>query len=263
MVCTHSNSMSDILVCFYRISDCFQKTPTGGDFNKQRPHWFSKRRCFMNFLSVFGAKNLFVIADGVGQDTKKWLESKISSSQITYTNYRSGAFSFLHAARMAMQLPAQTKVYLVEDDYVATPDCKTCLIEGLNVSDYVTGYDALDKYVNGGMVNAIGCIGNPLITDCSEETRLYLTDSCHWKRTNSTTCTFASKAGIIKEDYPVYEQFCSGGFPLDFAMSRHLITQRNRKLISAVPAKTTHCESAYLAPLIDWQKCLETSEIQS
>lgn len=245
--------MGDILICFYRISDCFQKTPSGGHFNKKRPDWFSKRRSFINFLTVFGAKNLFVIADGVGQETKNWLESKISSSQITYTSYQSGALSFLHAARMACKLPVNTKVLLSEDDYLWTSDCKSCLMEALDIADYATGYDANDKYVNGGAVNAIGCIGNPLISDCSEETRLYLTNSCHWKTTNSTTMTWATKAGIIKEDYPVYEQFCSSGFPEDFYLFRYLITQRKRKLISAVPAKTTHCETAYLAPLVAWE----------
>ena len=244
--------MSDTIVCFYRISDCFQKTPSGGDFNKQRPDWFCKRRCFLNFLSVFGSENLFVIADGVGKDTKRWLESQISTSKITYTTYRSGAYSFLHAARMASQLPSQTKVFCSEDDYIVTPDCKQCLSEGLEISDYVTGYDAQDKYLNAGTVDTIGCVGNPLIKNNSEETRLYHTDSCHFKETNSSTMTWATRAGTIKEDYALYEKFCSDGFPRDYELFRYLITQRHRKLISAVPAKSTHCEVSHLAPLVNW-----------
>lgn len=242
-----------MLVCFYRISDCSQTNAAGGSFNKQRPEWFDKRRCFLNFLSVFGPTHLFVIADCVSDDTRKWLESKVSPSQISYTKHRSGAFSFLHAARMAASLPDNTKVYFSEDDYLHAEDCKQCLVEALDISDYATGYDAGDKYINAGTVGEDGCVGNPLITGDSEVTRLYLTKFCHWKETNSTTMTFSAKAGMIKKDYPIYEKYCSSGYPRDFNMWLEILSIPNRKLISAVPAKATHCETAYLAPILDWQ----------
>ena len=245
--------MKEILMCFYRISDCFQKSPSGQNFNKVRPEWFSKRKCLMNFLDYFGHNNLFIIADCVGRETKIWLESIIPISQISFTNFGSGAESFLHVARMACRLPPETKIYLVEDDYLVTSDCKTCIIEGLDISDYVTTYDAPDKYIDAKTLNLKGCLGNPLIKNQSEETRLFITKSCHFKLTNSTTMTFATKAGTLQKDYPVYEHFCKNSFPRDFEMFRYLIMHVNRRLISSVPAKSTHCESAHLAPLVDWE----------
>ena len=247
------------LVSFYRISDVFQKDPAGKQVIKPRPAWFDKRKCFLNFLSVFGTSNLIVIADGVGQQTMDWLLTLVPENQIRQTDYLSGAFSFLHAAHMAAELPQITQVALIEDDYIWTPDAKKCIIEALDIADYATPYDAGDKYIDAGSVGPTGTIGNPLIQGKSEVTRVYLTDSTHWKETNSTTCTFAATAGMIKDDLTVYNAFSSSGFPMDYAMFRHLVTQKGRRLVSPIPSKATHCESAYLSPLIDWEAVLNRS----
>lgn len=247
------------LVSFYRISDVFQKNPAGQAVSKPRPAWFDKRKCFLNYLSVFGTSNLYVIADGVGQQTLDWLVTLIPEDQIRQTDYLSGAFSFLHAAHMAAELSKETKVLLSEDDYVWTPDAKKCIIEALDIADYATAYDAGDKYIDAGTVGPTGTVGNPLIQGKSEITRVYLTENSHWKETNSTTMTWAATAGIIKEDLNVYHAFCKNAFPHDFAMFRHLITQKGRRLVSPIPSKATHCESAYLSPLIDWETVLKRS----
>ena len=240
------------LITFYRMSDCFQNTPSGAAVTKPRPAWFDKRACFLNFVDVFGTKNVFVVADGVGQETAAWLATIVPDCQIVRTEYKSGAFSFLHAARMATRFPDDTKIALVEDDYVWTHDAKACLSEALDIAAYATPYDAGDKYVDAGTVGPDGCIGNPLISGRSEATRVYLTKSCHWKETNSTTMTFAAKAGTIRADLDVYNAFCGTGFPFDFAMFRHLLTTKGRTLVSPIPSRATHCEAAYLAPLVDW-----------
>lgn len=248
------------LVSFYRISDVFQKDPTGQHVTKPRPEWFDKRKCFLNFLSVFGTSNLCVIADGIGQQTMDWLLTLVPENQIRQTDYLSGAFSFLHAAHMAAELPERTKVLLAEDDYVWTSDAKKCIIEALDIADYATPYDAGDKYIDAGTIGPTGTIGNPLIQGKSEVTRVYLTESSHWKETNSTTCTFAATAGTINDDLHIYNAFSQNGFPHDFAMFRHLIIHKGRGLVSPIPSKATHCESAYLSPLIDWESVLLRSQ---
>lgn len=247
--------MAQDLVCYYRISDAFQAGPAGNAAHKARPTWFDKRACLLNFMRVFGAENLFLIADCVGDATRAWLESLVPAGRVSYTSYRSGAFSFLHAARMAAQQAPDTKVYLVEDDYVHTQDAPACLAAALDVADYATGYDHPDKYCDAGTVSGTGCVGNPLISDRSEATRVYVTPACHVKLTNSTTCTFATTAGTVRTDYQLYEAFCQSGYPHDYALFRTLIERVGRKLVSTLPAKATHCESAYLAPLVDWAAC--------
>ena len=67
------------------------------------------------------------------------------------------------------------------------------------IADYVTLYDHPDKYMDhdkGGP--------NPYISNGGEVTRLVKTDNSHWKLTNSTTMTFASKVNTLKQDRDIW-----------------------------------------------------------
>ncbi len=214
----------------------------------------------MNFVSVFGTEDLFVIADNCGEDTLKYLTSRLKSERIIKTNYGSGAFSFMHAAKLAAQLPDNTRVYLSEDDWPVTRDAPVIIQEGLDIADMVCPADYPDRYVNAGQVSETGCVGNPLISDKSEETRVYLTQSTHWKISNSACMTFATTAKIVKQDLHVYEKYTHTGYPYDFAMFRELITVKGRKLCSPIPGVATHAETPYLTPLIHWKHVLEETQ---
>jgi hypothetical protein len=54
--------------CFLRFSD-----ESNGRRPKPRPAGFSKRKCFENFLEVFGSDDVQVVADCVKSDTYDWL----------------------------------------------------------------------------------------------------------------------------------------------------------------------------------------------
>ena len=137
--------------------------------------------------------------------------------------------------------------------------CFTILIEeGLEIADYVTLYDHPDKYVdkeNGG---------NPYVRKGGERTRVLLTKSSHWKQTNSTTHTFATKVRTLKEDKPIWWKHTKKYHGLnDFEGFKQLgglgsiynyFFGKRRKLISCLPGKSTHIENAYLTPLINWNQ---------
>ena len=245
------------LIKVYRISDGSQKCHNLP--SKIRPPWFSKEKCFKNFVSVFGTDDLFVIADNVGEKTMDLLRRYVPLQRIIRTTYRSGAFTFMHAAKLASKFPPDTRVYLSEDDWPVKRGAFTILHEGLDIADYVTLGDFNDKYVNAG-TQVGGCVGNPLISQNSEVTRVYLSRSCHWKETNSATMTFSTTAGVIKKDLHVYENYCRTGFPYDFNMYRELIGTRGRKLISPLPGYATHCETPYLTKLTDWERVLDETQ---
>lgn len=241
------------IVSFYRISENTQRGPSGQQSWKQRPTWFDKRACFRKFVAVFSTKHLYVIADDCNEDTLIFLRRFVSGSRIIRTSYKSGGFSFLHAARLASALPSNTVVYLSEDDWPVTSDAPAAIREGLKLADMVTLSDYPDKYIDAGTVTTEGTVGNPLISGRSEITRVYLSAKRHFKMTNSACMTFACKAGLIKTDLGVYEKYCRSGFPHDFAMFRELLTLHKRTLISPLPGCATHAETPYLTPLVDWE----------
>ena len=242
------------MIIFYRISDNFQKTVNKNNdvITKEKPSYITKKNCFLNALDIFGSYEMYIIADNVRDETYEWLlKQTLDESRIFRTNIGNGAGTFNIALNIALNLHDDEGVYFLEDDYLHKKNANLVLEEGLNIGDYVTLYDHPDKYINGGeTVN--NCIGNPFIRDNSEISRVYLSNSCHWKLTNSTTMTFASKVKTLKKDIDILKLYTSSTFPYDFQMFQHLINENKRKLISSIPGYSTHGETAYLSPLTDW-----------
>jgi len=243
------------LYCFYRISDNFQKTikEDGTNLIKKKPEYITKENCLNNFVKEFTTENLIIIADNVGPKLMEIIEKLIPKDQIITTSYGHGAGSFRKSLEISLNLPEDSYVYYVEDDYLHKNNSKKILLEGLEIGDYVSLYDHPDKYVNSNEVRN-NCQGNPKIIDNSEQTRVYLSNSTHWKLTNSTTMTFATNIRILKEDYIDILKFCSGTFPYDFYMFTNLIENKRRKLITSIPGYSTHGETYFLCPLTDWNE---------
>ena len=226
--------------CFLRFSD-----ETNGRKPKPRPEGFSKRKCFANFLEVFGPHEVYVIADCVKPDTHEWLGSK--GVTVHQTKFGNGGESFVYAIDLALRTAANDfeAVYLVEDDYLHLPRSREILEEGLEFADYATLYDHPDKYMDGPGAN-------PLIRGRSEETRLYRSRSIHWKLTNSTTLTFATRIRCLRADRDAYRKFCGSSKSRDFAMFSHLRKRRlfgeSRTLVSSVPGLSTHVHMPWISP---------------
>ena len=209
--------------------------------------------CLKNFISCFGKEDLIVFADKCSDAF--YLELKeindISVKRINEGN----AGSWRFAASYAMEnFSPDTYVYFVEDDYLHLKESKRILLEGLEVGDYVTLFDNPDKYIN----HKDG--GNPLVKLGGEETIVYLTKSSHWKLTNSTTMTFATRVSTLIEDKRIWWKYKSE-WPYDFEAFQAITGQKNwlsqikkprRKLISAIPGCATHTELKYLSPLNNW-----------
>jgi hypothetical protein len=197
----------------------------------------NKRQCFLNFIEVFGPKNLVVVADNTSEPTID-LISRFTKF-IERTNLGNSG-SFLYALDIAIQFPADEAVYLVEDDYLHLPKARKCLLEGLERADYVSLYDHADKYMAKSP--------NPLVTNGGENTKVILTPSTHWKFTNSTTMTFAAKADLLKADQKIFRHFCADQIPLDYFIFRKL-AESGRTIITPIPGQATHCDE-YPSPFI-------------
>jgi hypothetical protein len=231
---------------YYRLSDASN--------DKVRPPYVTKDRCLHNFFAAFDAQrdNVTMIADAVTDETMGRLSEFLPPSRIIRTKNRSGSASFSLALDLASQLAPTSPVYLVEDDYLHDMRAPEVLFEGLSLGHgFVTLYDHPDKY----MEPEAG--GNPQCAGGAENTRVYLTKSCHWKETNSTTMTFASTAEVLRRARRFMNPYLKGRTPQDFRMFLRL-RRKGFTVVSSIPGFATHGETRWLSPLRDWDQCSDS-----
>jgi hypothetical protein len=248
---------------FYRLSD--------GSYKKNRLEYATKENCLKNFLKEFHYDDdmVFLILDNVRDETYEQI-SALADSYISFrgrpdhrwhvaierTSAGSSAASFKLVLDKALHLDREQTVYFVEDDYAHLPGSRCALQEGLERAHYVTLYNHPDKYIPA----ARG--GNPHIgEDAAEETKVFVTDSCYWMMTNSTTMTFATKVETLDEDELIWQKYIQGNYPEDMRIFFELRT-KGRGLIQPIPTFATHCEIPWTAHLHgtgvkDWNKVLE------
>jgi hypothetical protein len=229
-----------MLKVFYRLSDKSRFFPG-----------YTWEKCFVNFVTNFNPDNMVIYADNCEPDTMHRLNELISQIkfEIKITNY-GNALGFYKCAEEAKDTMQDNDIaYFVENDYIHRKNSKEAMEEFFNIidPDYVTLYDHPDKYMNP--IDG----GNPFCSGMSEETRVYLGDNCHWKLTNSTTMTFASKVKTLREDEKIIRKWTSEKHPNDFQMFIEL-KQNFRRLASPIPGYSTHCETRWLTPLKNWNE---------
>ena len=224
----------------YRISD--------SGYNKVKPDYINNEACLANAVKVFDDCEWSIIADNISEETNDMIQKHVPRSQIFYVDRGNGAATFNIALDEALKMPFNDTVYFLENDYLHKPNSRVIIEEGLNLgAEFVSLYDHPDKYLspdNGG---------NPFCKGGAEDTRVYLTESCHWKVTNSTTMTFAAEIKTLKENEKILRKHTSGTHPNDFQMFLEL-RKNNKLLITPIPGYATHGETAWLSPLTDWSK---------
>ena len=176
----------------YRISD-------GGN-NKYKPTYvYDKQQMFLHFINIFKNNDIYVFADNVGEDTYNFLKDNYEPSKIIRISLGNSP-SFIYCMDFAISnFNNDEKIYFAEDDYIYKKNAAKIIEEGLEISDYCSGYDHPNKYINGNEG------GNPFVEQGGELTRVILSKNSHWKITNSFCMTFATRVKIIKEDYDIFK----------------------------------------------------------
>jgi hypothetical protein len=227
----------------YRISD------TG--YNKVKPEYINNEACLKNFVNVFGNKNLHIIADNCSKSTLQMITKYVHPNRIKTVSIGHGAGTFNLALDTALDTALEfdeTVVYFVENDYLHKPGSDKIILEGLQLgASFVSLYDHPDKYLPPSQG------GNPYCEEGAEDTRVYLTESTHWKITNSTTMTFASTVKNLVRTEPTLRKYTQGTYPEDFKMFLDL-REQGELLISSIPGYSTHGETAWLTPLTNWSQ---------
>lgn len=224
----------------YRISDA--------GYNKIKPSYIDNESCLKNFCNVFfdHIHDIQIIADNCSESTLNMIKKYIDPSMIEQVSVGHGAGTFNLAVDKALSWNDDEIVYFVENDYLHKQNSPNILKEGFELeASFVSLYDHPDKYMDP----SIG--GNPYCEGGAEDTRVYLTDSCHWKITNSTTMTFASKVSTLKRVESILRKHTIGTHPDDFRMFLEL-REVGELLIIPIPGYATHGETRWLSPLTDW-----------
>jgi hypothetical protein len=227
---------------FYRISD--------SGYNKIKPNYINNENCLKNFCNVFFnyINNINIIADNCSKSTINIIKKYIDPANIEEVSVGHGAGTFNLALDKALKQDDEEIIYFVENDYLHKQNSPKILKEGFELgASFVSLYDHPDKYINPSEG------GNPYCDGGAEDTRVYLTNSCHWKITNSTTMTFASKVSTLKRIELILRKYTLGTHPNDFPMFLEL-REQNELLITSIPGYSTHGEVAWLSPLTDWSK---------
>lgn len=226
----------------YRVSD------TG--YNKVKPNYINNEKCLSNFCWVFfdehETADILVMADNVSDLTRKMIQQH--AVKIEHVNVGHGAGTFNLALDIALTYDDDEIVYFVENDYIHKGGSQEILKEGFELgASFVSLYDHPDKYLDPSRG------GNPYCEGGGEDTKVYLTDSCHWKITNSTTMTFAAKVSTLKRVESILRKHTDTTHPNDFQMFLEL-REQGELLITPLPGYATHGETAWLTPLTDWSK---------
>ena len=228
----------------YRISDV--------GFNKLKPEYINNENCLKNAVNVFSLEkhDWYVLADTVSDSTKQMIEKYIPQEKIEYISIKNGpGYPFMYALDKMIKISSDKDIiYFIENDYLHKNKSDIILEEGFDLgADYVTLYDHPDKYINADMG------GNPFIEGGGEITRVFLSNSCHWKLTNSTTGTFASTIKTLKKDYDIIKKYANNPYWNDFHMFTEL-KEKGQTLLSPIPGYATHGETTWLTPLINWSE---------
>ena len=217
-----------------------------------RPEWFHFRSCWDNLVSTTKNEDcaITVLYDGELKGHEEY-------------NYHADVLEIDSAAKLPeihkrVEAPDREKasgylmyelirdnmydwddndiIYLVEDDYMhisGWPIVLQNVYDMYDGVDYVSLYDHPDKYTQRYQ---------------GLSSQILVSNYCHWRTVPSSCGTFAGRVRTFKEDLDIH--MGSLGDHNKFT----LLAQRNRNMISAMPAFATHCVNPWTSPFRDWVK---------
>ena len=231
---------------FYRISESTNSQHAAARTWQVKLPNATKRNCLLNTMDCFPTAEIKVFVDSITDDTWNWLHT-LPRITIQKINEGSDAKSMRVLLKEAASLEDDKEIVLFqEDDYLYLPGSEHKIIEALQYSHYATGYLHPDKFWHPSRG------GNPYtpMDNVSEPTQVIKTSDHFWMVTNSTTNTFATTVGVLKEDIDVWmwgtEDLIN---TKDFAIFLKL-REKGRALVQPLPSLATHCLKGYEAPTV-------------
>jgi glycosyltransferase involved in cell wall biosynthesis len=210
---------------------------------KPRPNWFDKRRFFSKLHTDCKRSNipLSVVFDGTPETH---FVNDFKNINIHPISKKSAAWSYKFMLDLACKNTACNMndiVYFTEDDYFHRPGWITAITNAFESTDadYVTLYDHPDKYFHYPGL----------------QSEIFKGEVCYWRTVPSTTDTFATRLKTLLEDKDILTRYCDFNTNTSKDHQRFLhLKYTGRKLVSALPAFSTHVEEYQLSPFINWER---------
>lgn len=214
--------------------------------NKERPSWFSKEKAFQNLLETKDENtHVYVMLDTASvKDPGQHFTSKYDVDVVPMhggTDAHSFRNMINHVCSLNKKISEDAIIYLLEDDYLHLPGWTMAMREAFDskIAPYVTLYDHLDKY------------RHPLYKGLKSE--VFVTESCHWRTTPSTTNTYAMLYGTLLSNKETHMKFSDLQVGYTFDHDKFLyLASIGQRLVSSIPGLSTHVEEEFLSPVIDW-----------
>jgi hypothetical protein len=201
--------------------------------NKKRPPGFSREACHRNLLATSDSRVHFTYFLDVVKENDHFIQDQAIKIK---EGTESGSFLRMLEHVEKLDLHPDTIVYFLEDDYIHRPGWVDVLFEGFSTqADYVTLYDHSDKYT-----------AYPKL-----KSQIFVTPSCHWRTTPSTTNTYAMRFSTLKYDMAIHRRFSTGRkVTADHAKFCYL-QKKGATLISPMPGWSTHADPEFASPCVD------------
>ncbi|WP_125347529.1 glycosyl transferase [Pandoraea apista] len=245
----------------------YRHTPTSRSSNKWRPEWFTHERCFLNLLETThksmmrGDVSLHVLFDGSEADLADDFTTPVLARAIEQFPGMAGAVSVQRisggdqrkawracvdviTADLATTIQPHDIIYVLENDYLHVdgwPDeIRELATSGISW-DYLSLYDHPDKYPNL-------CAHGDAKRYATLKSQVFSTSRRHWRTAPSTCGTYMLSRETFERDIRLLRL---GIF--DFKFFKILTKIKRRKLVTPMPALSTHCMTEFLSPVIDWE----------
>lgn len=218
--------------------------------HKNRFPNFEKELCLKNlFLTIAGHKkvNLTFFLDTFHPMQGIHFLQKQTLYPIIEFKGGSEVASFLRMLEhvYAQKYSPEAIIYFLEDDYLHRPDWPLVLREGFTIPgvDYVTLFDHRDKYFF------------PQYTDL--KSKIFYTESCHWRTTPSTTNTYAMLFKTLQKHIDLHRCFSLGRTITADHEKFCKLAEEGSVLVSSIPGYATHVETEFASPCTDWSQFLK------
>jgi len=199
--------------------------------HKKRLPGFSREGCHQNLFETihYRVNHTFILDEFQKGEHFIQKEPHIKISEGT----EAGSFLATIDYIEKLNLHPDTLIYLLEDDYLHKTGWVDILLEAFSLPiDYATLYDHRDKYFDYPKLKS----------------QIFITSSCHWRTTPSTTNTFAARWGTLKRDLSIHRRFSEGKKITEDHNKFCYLQKKGAILISSIPGVSTHAEPEFLSP---------------